>query len=310
MFALVDCNNFYASCERVFNPAIRHRPVIVLSNNDGCVIARSGEAKAIGFKMGDPYFKVRGLAARHGVAVFSSNYTLYDDMSRRVTVLAAGNTCPEAEIYSIDEAFLNLSGVLVGQLAARRRHPLHLCPAMDRHPGFRRHRGDQDAGEGRQSHRQEGPGLRRRPRHRDGGGPRRGPRRLAHRRGLGHRLAMGRQLSGPKPTVTLVANSRRASPSQSLGRIGPPAKETPRLSDVQPGSPPVSTLTLVANSLAPTSRSRAKTGNSFAGVPSLPNLRPVGGQRQFATSVNSRVTRGHLETRRENYSANLGLLRV
>ena len=84
MFALVDCNNFYASCERVFNPAIVRRPVIVLSNNDGCVIARSNEAKALGFKMGDPYFKVRDLVARHGVAVFSSNYTLYGDMSSRV----------------------------------------------------------------------------------------------------------------------------------------------------------------------------------------------------------------------------------
>ena len=82
MFALVDCNNFYASCERVFNPAIRTRPVVVLSNNDGCVIARSNEAKALGFKMGDPYFKVRPQLERHGVAVFSSNYTLYGDISQ------------------------------------------------------------------------------------------------------------------------------------------------------------------------------------------------------------------------------------
>ena len=84
MFALVDCNNFYASCERVFNPKIARTPVIVLSNNDGCVIARSNEAKALGFKMGDPYFKVRTIAERHGVAVFSSNYTLYGDMRSRV----------------------------------------------------------------------------------------------------------------------------------------------------------------------------------------------------------------------------------
>ena len=82
MYALVDCNNFYASCERVFNPAIRTRPVVVLSNNDGCVIARSNEAKALGFKMGDPYFKVKPQIARHRVAVFSSNYTLYGDMSQ------------------------------------------------------------------------------------------------------------------------------------------------------------------------------------------------------------------------------------
>ncbi len=110
MFALVDCNNFYASCERVFNPKIAHRPVIVLSNNDGCVIARSNEAKALGFQMGDPYFKVRDLVERHGVAVFSSNYTLYGDMSSRV-MQTLEQFAPEVEIYSIDEAFLNLAGI-------------------------------------------------------------------------------------------------------------------------------------------------------------------------------------------------------
>ena len=110
MFALVDCNNFYASCERVFNPKITRSPVIVLSNNDGCVIARSNEAKALGFKMGDPYFKVRTIAERHGVAVFSSNYTLYGDMSSRV-MDTLGRFAPEVEIYSIDEAFLNLAGM-------------------------------------------------------------------------------------------------------------------------------------------------------------------------------------------------------
>ena len=109
MFALVDCNNFYASCERLFDPRITRRPVIVLSNNDGCVIARSDEAKALGFKMGDPYFRVRPLADRHGVAVFSSNYALYGDMSRRV-MLTLEQFAPEVEIYSIDEAFLDLSG--------------------------------------------------------------------------------------------------------------------------------------------------------------------------------------------------------
>jgi DNA polymerase V len=109
MFALVDCNNFYASCERVFNPKIIHRPVVVLSNNDGCVIARSNEAKALGFKMGDPYFKVRPLIEKHGVAVFSSNYTLYGDMSSRV-MQTLEQFAPELETYSIDEAFLNLAG--------------------------------------------------------------------------------------------------------------------------------------------------------------------------------------------------------
>ena len=109
VFALVDCNNFYASCERVFNPTLKSRPVVVLSNNDGCVIARSNEAKALGFKMGDPYFKMRPLIERHNVAVFSSNYTLYGDMSRRV-IESLEQFTPEVETYSIDEAFLNLAG--------------------------------------------------------------------------------------------------------------------------------------------------------------------------------------------------------
>lgn len=109
MFALVDCNNFYASCERLFNPALRLRPVVVLSNNDGCVIARSEEAKALGIQMGTPAFKSRDLFRMHNVAVFSSNYPLYGDMSSRVmTTLAA--LVPDIEIYSIDEAFLDLTG--------------------------------------------------------------------------------------------------------------------------------------------------------------------------------------------------------
>lgn len=110
MFGLMDCNNFYASCERVFNPSLNGRPVIVLSNNDGCVIARSNEAKALGIKMGSPAFQIRELIETNGVNVFSSNYTLYGDMSSRVmTVLAA--FAPEIEIYSIDEAFIDLSGI-------------------------------------------------------------------------------------------------------------------------------------------------------------------------------------------------------
>ena len=118
MFALVDCNNFYASCERVFNPTLRDRPIVVLSNNDGCVIARSNEAKALGFKMGDPYFKMRGVIERHGVAVFSSNYTLYGDMSRRV-IETLEQFAPEIETYSIDEAFLNLAGFPPEELPRR-----------------------------------------------------------------------------------------------------------------------------------------------------------------------------------------------
>ena len=110
MFGLVDCNNFYASCERVFRPELEGRPVVVLSNNDGCVIARSQEAKALGVKMGEPYFKVRELVERHGVAVCSSNYELYEDMSRRV-MWYLEQAAPAVEIYSIDEAFLDLHGM-------------------------------------------------------------------------------------------------------------------------------------------------------------------------------------------------------
>ena len=108
MFALVDCNNFYASCERVFNPALHLRPVVVLSNNDGCIIARSEEAKALGIQMGMPEFKCRPLLKQHDVAVFSSNYALYGDMSSRVMMTLA-SLAPEIEVYSIDEAFLDMT---------------------------------------------------------------------------------------------------------------------------------------------------------------------------------------------------------
>ena len=108
LFALADCNNFYASCERLFQPALNNKPVIVLSNNDGCVVARSNEAKALGIGMGIPFFKARKLVQQHGVKVFSSNYALYGDMSRRV-MSVLGSFCPDMEIYSIDEAFLQLN---------------------------------------------------------------------------------------------------------------------------------------------------------------------------------------------------------
>lgn len=110
MFGLVDCNNFYASCERVFNPALNGKPVVVLSNNDGCVIARSNEAKVLGIKMGVPAYQIQTFVNSHEVSVFSSNYTLYGDMSGRVMSMLA-EMAPELEIYSIDEAFLNLSGI-------------------------------------------------------------------------------------------------------------------------------------------------------------------------------------------------------
>ncbi|WP_418983451.1 Y-family DNA polymerase [Alistipes sp.] len=110
MYGLCDCNNFYASCERVFNPSLVGRPVVVLSNNDGCVIARSNEAKQLGIRMGDPYFKVRDLLRSNRVAVFSSNFILYGDMSRRVMSLLR-RLVPATEVYSIDESFLDLRGI-------------------------------------------------------------------------------------------------------------------------------------------------------------------------------------------------------
>jgi DNA polymerase V len=109
IFALVDCNNFYVSCERIFEPSLENRPVVVLSNNDGCVVSRSNEAKKLGIGMGVAFFKVKDLAEKHGVVALSSNYTLYADMSRRVMETLC-NFTPEIEVYSIDEAFLNLSG--------------------------------------------------------------------------------------------------------------------------------------------------------------------------------------------------------
>jgi DNA polymerase V len=107
--ALVDCNNFYASCERVFNPRIEKKPVVVLSNNDGCIIARSNEAKALGIKMGEPLHECQTLITKHNVHVFSSNFPLYGDMSHRVMDILSTFT-PDMEIYSIDEAFLDLDG--------------------------------------------------------------------------------------------------------------------------------------------------------------------------------------------------------
>lgn len=107
MFALVDCNNFFVSAERVFRPELRNRPVCVLSNNDGCIVALSNEAKAIGLKRGNPMFKVRDIIQRHNVTVFSSNYSLYAGMSSRVMRILTDNYA-DVEIYSIDEAFINL----------------------------------------------------------------------------------------------------------------------------------------------------------------------------------------------------------
>ena len=107
-YALIDCNNFYASCERIFQPNLNNKPVVVLSNNDGCVIARSNEAKVLGVPMGAPYFKYEDIFKKNNVKVFSANFYLYGDMSNRIMNLIAESGL-EHEVYSIDEAFILLT---------------------------------------------------------------------------------------------------------------------------------------------------------------------------------------------------------
>ena len=125
MFALIDCNNFYCSCERVFQPDLEGKPLIVLSNNDGCVIARSNEAKDIGVKMGDVYFKYKDSFRQQGISVRSSNYTLYGDMSNRVMTILSGFS-PNIEIYSIDECFLDMSGLSSHDIIASAHEICHI----------------------------------------------------------------------------------------------------------------------------------------------------------------------------------------
>ena len=115
MFGLCDCNNFFVSCERVFDPSLEQRPVVVLSNNDGCVVSRSNEAKQLGIKMGQPLYQIRDYIKRYNVAVRSSNYHLYGDMSQRV-MSTLKQFIPSIEIYSIDEAFLLLDGFAIENL--------------------------------------------------------------------------------------------------------------------------------------------------------------------------------------------------
>ena len=117
IFALIDANNFYASCERVFNPILEHQPIVILSSNDGCVIARSNEAKALGIKMSEPFFKLQYLIKSHNVKAISSNFTLYGDMSRRMMTILEGFS-PSCEIYSIDECFLDFSHLTAEQIAS------------------------------------------------------------------------------------------------------------------------------------------------------------------------------------------------
>jgi DNA polymerase V len=126
MYALADCNNFFVSCERVFNPALNGRPVIVLSNNDGCAVSRSNEAKALGIGMGVPLFQVKDIVRKYKIAVLSSNYALYGDMSKRVHATLR-QLAPAIEIYSIDEAFLDLRGLEHEDLGAFARRASALC---------------------------------------------------------------------------------------------------------------------------------------------------------------------------------------
>ncbi|PLS80753.1 hypothetical protein CYG49_04310 [Candidatus Saccharibacteria bacterium] len=117
VFALIDCNNFFASCERVFRPDLWHKPVAVLSNNDGCIIARSNEVKALGVPMGVPLFKVEGLLKQHGAALFSANFTLYGDISQRITDVMS-SMAPAIEVYSVDESFIDLTDLASSNYAA------------------------------------------------------------------------------------------------------------------------------------------------------------------------------------------------
>ena len=126
MFALADCNNFFASCERVFRPDLNGRPVIVLSNNDGCAVARSNEAKALGIKMGAPYFKIRDIIEKNDVAVFSSNFALYGDMSGRVQEVLR-TFAPSVEQYSIDEAFMDFRGMRIDDYDALAKEISRRC---------------------------------------------------------------------------------------------------------------------------------------------------------------------------------------
>lgn len=117
IFALVDCNNFFVSCERVFRPDLATKPVVVLSNNDACVVARSNEAKALGVPMGVPYFEIRDTVKRHGITLFSGNFPLYGDFSQRVVQLLQA-ACPTVEVYSVDESFLRISDLPIANYEA------------------------------------------------------------------------------------------------------------------------------------------------------------------------------------------------
>ena len=149
MYALVDCNNFFVSCERVFRPQLEGKPVVVLSHNDGCVVARSNESKSMGIRMGTPFYQISRLADIGKLEVCSSNYTLYGDMSARVMSILT-DAVPRIEIYSIDEAFLILDGFNEKVLASGREDT-----EVDGNPCQHRNRPYEDSGENRQPFCQE-----------------------------------------------------------------------------------------------------------------------------------------------------------
>jgi DNA polymerase V len=132
MKAIVDCNSFYCSCERLFRPDLWNKPVVVLSNNDGCIVSRSDEARALGIGMAWPYFQAQHIIRKHDVAVFSSNYNLYGDMSWRV-METLRKLSPSVEVYSVDEAFLDLSDIPADQLAD---YAMHIRRTVEQHTGI------------------------------------------------------------------------------------------------------------------------------------------------------------------------------
>ena len=146
LIALVDCNNFYVSCERVFRPDLIGKPVAVLSNNDGCIVARSQEVKDLGIKMGVPVFQMQNLINQHHIQLFSSNYALYADMSARV-MSTLEEFAPSLEVYSIDEAFLDLTGVHACEQDPIRPAHQENRVAFNRHSGLCRHGANQDTGQ-------------------------------------------------------------------------------------------------------------------------------------------------------------------
>ena len=216
VLALIDGNSFYCSCERVFDGRLAKRPVIVLSNNDGCAIARTAEAKALGIGMGAPYFMIRDLCRREGVAVFSSNYALYGDMSARMNEMYRSFS-PDVEIYSIDESFLDLTGFTRRDLVAYAPRPSGDGTAVDRHSDLRRDRPHEDPCQAREPHREEHPGAARRLRPDRSGCLRPLASPGAGRSDMGRRAGSCRSallpmVARPSPTFATLIRVRRASP--------------------------------------------------------------------------------------------------